>query len=60
MNKLLFNKQIEIKEKEEMNECTFKPSLYKNFHKSIRTNEKSPEGDFYERLSNWQNKLDLK
>jgi hypothetical protein len=60
MNKLLLNKKLEIKEKEELNECTFKPFLYKNFHKSIRTNEKSPEGDFYERLSNWQNKLDLK
>ena len=60
MNKLLLKKKLEKEEEEELIGCTFKPFLYKNFRKTIRTNEKSPEGDFYERLANWQNKLEQK
>lgn len=60
LNKLLLNKKLEKEREDELIGCTFKPFLYKKSSKSIRTNEKSPEGDFYERLSNWQNKLDMK
>lgn len=60
MNKLLLNKKIQKEYDEELIGCTFKPLLHKQNLKSIRINEKSQEGDFYERLSNWQNKLELK
>lgn len=61
MNKLLLQKKIEKEKKEELDGCTFQPHFFTKNRKSFRrNNEKSPEGDFYERLSNWQNKLEMK
>lgn len=60
LNKLLFIKKQEKEKENELQGCTFKPFFYKKGQKGTRTYEKSPQGDFYERLSKWQNKLDMK
>jgi len=56
VNRLLAEKIEHLKEKRELSKCTFFPETNRKTHLAYRFNNQV-EGNFYERLENWQNKV---
>ncbi len=59
VNRLLAEKTEEIRMQEEMSKCTFYPQTNKRSSFSDK-NKNFVEGNFYERMSSWQNKINKK
>ena len=57
MNKILDLKNKEDKLVEELSQCTFYPKLNKQKLTKEKSNSNVKDGNFYDRLANWQNKL---
>ena len=59
VNRLLSEKNEQTKLQEELSKCTFYPQVNKKRNNNDK-NKNNLEGNFYERLTNWQNKIDKK
>jgi len=59
VNRLMAHKTEEMRMKEELSKCTFYPQTNKNTTFGDK-NKNSVEGNFYERLASWQNKIKKK
>lgn len=61
VNRLLAIKNEEIKEQNELSQCTFYPATNREKKFNIGDTKKNHlDGNFYERLANWQNKIEQK
>lgn len=59
VNRLLALKTEEMRVQEEMSKCTFQPRTNRRSSVSDK-NKNFVEGNFYERLASWQNKINKK
>lgn len=59
VNRLLAQKTEEIRVQEELSKCTFYPQTNKRITFGVKK-KNYVEGNFYERLASWQNKINKK